>query len=97
MSYQAIFNILNCDEKLTFAARRAFAAVDIDKSGIIEIQELNQLIIEMASDMGEEHPSIRNLKEVLDRLDKDKSGKIEFNEFKLFIREIFQSILVENE
>ena len=94
-SQQAIKNILNCDEKLTNAARAAFNAVDTDKSGFIEILELDKLISDMASDMGNEHPSVDNMKDVLDHLDKDKSGKIEFEEFKIFIREIFQSMLQE--
>ena len=90
---KAIKDILNNDKKFNEVAKVAFDSVDSDKSGQIDIQELEKVMGVMANDMGCEPPSAEELQEVFDNLDTDKSGKIDFLEFKSLIRDVLEAMI----
>jgi Ca2+-binding EF-hand superfamily protein len=90
---KAIKDILNNDKKFTEIARIAFDSVDTDKSGTIDAQELEKVMVQIATDMGAEPPTKEDVLEVLQHLDADNSGKIDFNEFKVLIRDVLEAML----
>ncbi len=48
---------------------------------------------QISSDMGAEPPTKEDVKEVLEHLDNDRSGKIEFPEFKELIKDILKALI----
>ena len=81
------------DKKLKEVAKVAFDSVDVNHSGTIDSQELEKVMIQIATDMGAEAPTKDDVAEVLDHLDKDKSGQIDFNEFQILIRDVLEAML----
>ena len=90
---KSIKDILNSEKKLTEVAKVAFDSVDTDRSGQIDGQELEKVMIQIATDMGAEPPTKEDVVEVLEHLDTDKSGKIDFSEFKILIRDVLEAML----
>jgi Ca2+-binding EF-hand superfamily protein len=90
---KAIKDILNNDKKFTEVARVAFDSVDTDKSGQIDGNELEKVMVQIAADMGADPPSKEDVMEVLEHLDADKSGKIDFEEFKVLIKDVLEAML----
>ena len=80
------------DKKLKEVAKVAFDSVDVNHSGTIDSQELEKLMIKFATDMGADAPTKDVVTEVLNRLDTDKSGQIDFNEFQVLIRELLEAM-----
>jgi len=90
---KAIKDILSSEKKFTEVARVAFDSVDTDKSGQIDAQELEKVMVQIATDMGADPPTKEDVMEVLEHLDEDKSGKIDFDEFKVLIRDVLEAML----
>jgi Ca2+-binding EF-hand superfamily protein len=90
---KAIKDILNNEKKFNDVARVAFDSVDSDKSGQIDANELEKVMIQIAADMGADPPSKEDVMEVLEHLDADKSGKIDFEEFKVLIKDVLEAML----
>ena len=93
---KAIKDILNNEKKFNEVARVAFDSVDTDKSGQIDGNELEKVMVQIATDMGAEPPTKEDVMEVLEHLDEDKSGKISFDEFKVLIRDVLEAMLEES-
>mmetsp|Transcript_32471 Transcript_32471/g.33790 ORF Transcript_32471/g.33790 Transcript_32471/m.33790 type:complete len:96 (+) Transcript_32471:26-313(+) len=93
---KAIKEILSNEKKFTEVAKVAFDSVDTDKSGQIDGNELEKVMVQIASDMGADPPTKEDVMEVLEHLDEDKSGKIDFNEFKVLIKDVLEAMLEEN-
>jgi len=49
----------------------------------------------LALKMSKYDPTKEDVMEVLEHLDEDKSGKIDFNEFKVLIRDVLEAMLEE--
>ncbi len=93
---KAIKDILSSEKKFSEIAKIAFDSVDTDKSGLIDGNELEKVMVQIASDMGADPPTKEDVLEVMDHLDEDKSGKIDFNEFKVLIRDVLEAMLDES-
>ena len=93
----AIKDILNDPDKLYEVTKIAFDCVDIDKSGQIDENELEKLLSQISSDMGADPPTKEDVKEVLKYLDTDNSGKIEFKEFEVLIKDVLESMIQSDE
>ena len=89
----AIRDILNDTQKLHEITKIAFDSVDTDKSGSIDEYELERVLSQISSDMGADPPSKEDVKEVLKYLDTDNSGKIEFKEFEVLIKDVLESMI----
>jgi calmodulin len=76
-------------------AKKAFDAFDEDKSGVIDAKELEEIMIKIAVDMGAVPPTKEDIRELMEEVDVDKSGQIEYAEFKDLIR-LFMSEGDEN-
>ena len=90
---KAIKDILGNEKKFTEVAKIAFDSVDSDHSGTIDASELEKVMVQIASDMGADPPTKEDVIEVMEHLDADKSGKIDFNEFKVLIRDVLEAML----
>ena len=88
-----IKGIVDDEVELDKVVKQAFNSVDTDGSGQIDETELEKVMAQISSDMGAEPPTKEDVKEVLDHLDKDRSGKIEINEFKELIKDILQALI----
>ena len=51
---------------------------------------------QISGDLGAEPPSKEEVKEVLAHLDTDHSGKIDFNEFKVLIRDVLKAMIEDS-
>ena len=88
-----IKGIVEDEKALDDIAKKAFDNVDRDGSGTIEEHELEKILAQISSDMGAEPPTKEDVKEVLEHLDEDHSGKIEFGEFKMLIIDILKALI----
>lgn len=93
---KAIKDILSNEKKFNEVARVAFDSVDTDKSGQIDAQELEKVMVQIATDMGADPPTKEDVLEVLEHLDSDKSGKISFDEFKVLIKDVLEAMLEDS-
>lgn len=93
---KAIKDILSNEKKFNEVARLAFDSVDTDKSGQIDAQELEKVMVQIATDMGADPPTKEDVLEVLEHLDSDKSGKISFDEFKVLIKDVLEAMLEDS-
>ena len=85
--------ILYDEKKLKELTKIAFDSVDKDGSGSIDQYELEPVLAKISNDMGAEPPSKDDIKELLKYLDTDKSGKIEFKEFEVLIKNALESMI----
>lgn len=90
---KAIRDILNNPVILKRVTRVAFDKIDIDHSNTIEVDELEKKMIQLAQEIGVTVPSKAEIKKVMDAIDKDGSGSIEFEEFAALIKSVLQSLL----
>ena len=93
----SIKDILNDENKLNEITKTSFDIVDIDKSGTIDEFELEKILAQISSDMGADPPTREDVKDVLKYLDTDKSGKIDFEEFKVLIKDVLESMIQSDE
>ncbi len=89
----AIKDILQDTDKLNEITKIAFDSVDTDKSGSIDSIELERVLAQISSDMGADPPTKEDVNEVLKYLDTDNSGKIEYDEFKVLIKDVLESMV----
>ena len=92
-----IKEILNDDDKFKQVVKLSFDVVDTDKSGLIDYNELREVVNQMARGMKSGPPSKKDVQEVLDHLDVDHNGKIDFEEFSELVRDVLNAMLEEEE
>ena len=51
---------------------------------------------QISKDMGAEPPSKEDVKEVMDHLDSDHNGTIDFEEFTVLIKDVLQAMVSDN-
>ena len=88
----SIKDIINDESKLREVARVAFESVDTDKSGQIDNVELSKVMEGISNDLGVAPPSQEEVDEVLKHLDTDHSGKIDFDEFVVLIKDVLTAM-----
>ena len=84
---------LNDDAYLTPIARRAFDTADKNHNGSIDIKELKACMIDIAQGFGNDIPEEKFVLEEFYKLDKDRNQTIDFNEFKIFVKNTMISII----
>ena len=90
-----IRQVLQNEENFNQVAKVAFDTTDTDGSGLIEKQELAIAMKQIAEDIGISAPSKEEVQEVFEVFDIDQSGKLDFNEFKRFVRNILETMISE--
>ncbi len=93
----SVQDILADVKKFEEVARAAFDSVDTDRSGEIDGKELGKIMNQLAKETNTVAPSAKEVQEVLEALDEDKSGKISYDEFKVLIREVLQHMAEDEE
>ena len=93
----SIKDLLTNESKLMEIAKTAFESVDTDKSGEIDLPELEQVMAQLAQEMGSDLPSKEDVKEVFEYLDADGSGTIDFKEFSRLIKDLLIEISLGEE
>ena len=88
----SIKDIINDEEKLKEVARVGFESVDTDKSGYIDSKELGKVMEDISKELGVPPPNPAEIQEVMTHLDTDKSGKIEFDEFVVLIKDVLTAM-----
>ena len=75
--------------------RRAFKSYDKDGNGVLDREEVFDLLINHFREQGiKKKPTIADVDAFFDKLDDDHSGEIEFDEFKDFLIETMHKNLM---
>ena len=85
--------ILEDEEKINEVAKAAFDNVNTDKSGQIDKNQLESMMNQIFSDLSNELPSKKEVDDVFDYLDSNKKGTINFEDFKVLIKDVIKSII----
>ena len=73
-------------------AEKTFNEYDENHDGVLSIDELKPLLEKVASILNLPKASDEDIKEGMKKLDLNKNGVLEFNEFFQFFREVYQAI-----
>lgn len=96
VSRRDIESILFNASQLDKLVHVAMGTVDTDGSGEVDKQELSIIMRQVALDVGDDEPSPQDVNDVFAEFDKDKDGKINFDEFKEIIIRVLKNILSSN-
>ena len=87
--------ILKDEEKINEITRVAFDNVNTDKSGAIDKNQLESMMNQIFSDLSNELPSKKEVDDVFDYLDSNKKGSLNFDDFKVLIKDVIKSMIEE--
>ena len=87
--------LLSNEEMINEICKVAFADVDKDNSGEIDINEFEKAINEILKNNKLTPLTKDEVQKFMNALDTDKSGKLDFNEFSKFIRIILGLMIQE--
>ncbi|CAK82936.1 unnamed protein product (macronuclear) [Paramecium tetraurelia] len=90
MSNANVKDILKDKKKVRFVAESAFKQVDKDGSGYLERPELEEVMNNVAADLGVEPPTSEEIDEVLKELDENGDGKLSIDEFQVLIEQVLE-------
>mmetsp|Transcript_15693 Transcript_15693/g.28631 ORF Transcript_15693/g.28631 Transcript_15693/m.28631 type:complete len:92 (+) Transcript_15693:1364-1639(+) len=88
----SIDQLLNDPAKLDDVTRAVFEAIDTDKSGSIDRDELKVAMETIADEANITPPSEDDVDHLLTTLDIDKSGSVDVDEFRHFIEEVLRGL-----
>ena len=95
---KAYLKIVLADENCFNAIAKAiFNKADADKSKFIDPQEFRKLMVDITAEYNLPTPSDEDIKETMEKVDLDKNGTIEYDEFKEFIRQLFTRVAYEED
>ena len=84
----------NC---FTAIAKAIFNRADEDKSNFIDPQEFRKMMLGITQEYNLPTPSDQSIIETMKKVDLDKNGTVEFDEFKEFLRKILKQVIIETE
>ena len=73
-------------------SKQTFDAVDSDGSGMITEDELYLILSSICADVGFDKPTEKETQLILEFIDVDKSGQIDFKEFKKLFKKLLRII-----
>ena len=74
----------------------AFRKVDIDGSGFLERGEFEQVLVQIAKEIGVDNPTREEVDDILDEIDENGDNRISGDEFSDLIEKVFQMIGTED-
>ena len=74
----------------------AFRKVDIDGSGFLERGEFEQVLVQIAKEIGVDNPTREEVDDILDEIDENGDNRISREEFSDLIEKVFQMIGTED-
>ena len=92
---EVIQHLLENEEKFEIISQSLFKDADTGNKHVIKPKDFNKVINEISDDLNLEMPSEEEIKKILDKIDLNKDGKIEYDEFKTFLRNLFKEMLDE--
>lgn len=92
----AIKEILLDDKIMDEIIKTSFKIIDKDNSGGIDMEELEQVMNRICSDIGGDAPTKEEIEKVFNTLDTDHNNKIDEEEFGLLIRDLLLSMVKED-
>ena len=90
---ETIRMLLSDEQALIDASRPAFHALDTDNSGYIDEKELFKAMTQMAQDSGVPVPSLEQLQQAMQAIDRNRDGKVNFDEFLELMRQTLRDML----
>ena len=88
-------SLLQNEHKFNKFTSTAFKMADKDNSGLINSEELYNILYTISTDIGANPPSKEDAKEIVVHLDTDRSGKISLDEFKTLIKDILKTMTAD--
>lgn len=88
-------SLLKNEHKFNKFTTTAFQMADTDNSGLINSEELYNILYTISTDIGANPPSKEDAKEIVVHLDTDRSGKISLDEFKTLIKDILKTMTAD--
>ena len=85
--------ILNDEAAMNAICKEAFEEVDKDKSGEIDESELEAIMKDISKKIKIDPPTKEDVKDILNSLDSDHSGKLSLKEFSKFMHLILSAAL----
>ena len=90
-TYNAIDTLLSDEKTFSEVVTAVFTSIDKDGSGTLEIDEVEEFIMSVCSEMGIKNaPAKGNIRDVFEELDEDKSKNISKDELAKFLRVLFE-------
>ncbi len=84
--------LLRDKKKFYFVSKELFRVVDTDDSGFISEDEMWVVMCSLADDFGYKRPTLTECQEICEMVDANKTGIIEFPEFRKLILKIFKAV-----
>ena len=88
-------SLLQNEHKFNKFTSAAFKMADKDNSGLINSEELYNILYTISTDIGANPPSKEDAKEIVVHLDTDRSGTISLDEFKTLIKDILKTMTAD--
>jgi len=85
MSKEVIKQILDDPQALTKVCYKYFSKADHDKSGVIDLGELNNILEVVAKNVGLPKPTPEEVLQIFKIFDLDQSQKLSFQEFEMIV------------
>ena len=95
MSY--IHKLLADKEKLDQLIANAFKKIDTNESKFLEMNEIEEVLINLSSEMLIDEPTKDEIEELIKFLDPDQNGKLDYKEFHSMVRQILELMAEEGE
>ena len=88
-------SLLQNEHKFNKFTSTAFKMADKHNSGLINSEELYNILYTISTDIGANPPSKEDAKEIVVHLDTDRSGTISLDEFKTLIKDILKTMTAD--
>lgn len=79
-------------KKMKKLMEEAFRKVDIDGSGFLERGEFEQVLVQIAKEIGVDNPTRQEVDDILDEIDENGDNRISRDQFSDLIEKVFQMI-----
>ena len=79
-------------KKMKKLMEEAFRKVDIDGSGFLERGQFEQVLVQIAKEIGVDNPTREEVDDILDEIDENGDNRISRDEFSELIEKVFQMI-----
>ena len=90
---QVLQRLLLNEEKFDGFAKLFFRDADVDNNHVIDPNEFRQMIFALCDELGLPMPNDEEIKQLIDKVDLNHNGTIDYNEFKIFLKNLFKEIV----
>ena len=87
-------SFLSKENSIDIITKDAFRTADKDNKGYIDINEFEICLKDLSESLGTKKPNKENIISEFERFDIDDNGKLDFDEFKKFVKEIINKMFL---